>query len=149
MIDFGNHRRRLAMALLAAPWIAGCYNAEALRKERQEANAVVRLEEIDLGEFRVTLPHVLGNATDSIVDFHAFGHVRRREREEVAQVLQSRGPELRSRMLLSIRGMSESDFEEPKLARLREEIASVMNAALNQKLIKKVGFYSFELTRMQ
>jgi len=140
-----NSARQLALVLTAAACL-GCYDAEALRKQRQEATSVISFEEIDLGAFRVTLPHVLGEATDSVVDFHAFGHVSHRDRDAVTRALETRGPELRSRMLLSIRAMSETDFEEPKLTRLREQIAGVINGAVQQKLVKKVGFYRYELT---
>jgi len=134
--------------MIAAPAALGCYDAEQLFKDRQEATNVLRLEEVDLGAFRVSLPHVLGSAFDSVVDFHVFGNVSRRDRAAVAQALETRAPELRSRMLLSIRGMSDMDFEDPKLAKLREAIASVVNDALEKQLVKKVGFYHFELRRM-
>ena len=66
------------------------------------------MEEIDLGAFQVTLPHVLGSATDSVVEFHAFGHVDGADRSQVSRVLETRGAELRSRMLLSVRAMNDA-----------------------------------------
>jgi flagellar basal body-associated protein FliL len=141
-------RRHIAIALLTAPALAGCYDAKALHKERQEATMAIRLEEVDLGGFCVTLPHVLGDATDSIVDFHAFGQVALRDQKAITRALETRGPELRSRMLLSIRGLNDAHFEEPKLTTLRQNIAEVINGALDQKVVKNVGFYSFSFKTM-
>jgi hypothetical protein len=129
--------------------IAGCYNADALRKERQAAGATnLRLEEIDLGAFRVALPHILGDADDSIVDFHAFGHVSQQDVETVKHILETRMPELRSHMLITIRSMQETTFQEPKLDALRKSIAQVVNGELETPAVKSVGFYSFTYTTM-
>jgi hypothetical protein len=136
-------RSAFSLLLGAAPLMLGCYNAEALRKEHSEALEVIRMEEIDLGEFAISLPHVLGNATDSMVVFHVFGHVKSQDRTKVARALEMRGPELRSRMLVSIRTLTDADFDEPELTRLRQSIADVINGALQEKLVKKVGFYNY------
>ncbi len=136
----------LTTLLLAAPLSLGCYDAEALRHERSEAAAAVRMEEIDLGAFQITLPHILGDATDSIVEFHAFGQVERADRAAVARALETRTAELRSRMLISVRAMTNADFDEPKLTALRTAIAEVINGALEQKLVKRVGFYHFSFS---
>ncbi len=141
-------RAKLISALLATIAMTGCYDAEALRKQQQAAAANLGLEELDLGAFRITLPHILGDAADSTIDFHAFGQIALRDRQEVAAALETRGPELRSRMLLSIRGMRADTFEEPKLNALRKNIAEVVNAALEKKAVKNVGFYSFTFTTM-
>jgi flagellar basal body-associated protein FliL len=143
-----NARQILAIALLTAPALAGCYNAEALHKERQEADTAISLEEVDLGAFRITLPHILGDASDSVVDFHAFGQVALRDKKETEHELESRGPELRSRMLVAIRALNDSHLEEPKLSTLRKNIADVINGALDRKVVKQVGFYRFTFTTM-
>jgi hypothetical protein len=130
------------------PTLVGCYNAEALRKERQVAATNVRLEEIDLGAFRVALPHILGEANDSVVDFHAFGHVSEQDVAAVKRILETRMPELRAQMLVSIRGMQDSTFKEPKLDALRQNIAQVVNGQLETPAVKSVGFYNFTFSTM-
>ena len=143
------HRHRLLLLPVAVLTAVGCYDAEALRKGREEANALSRLEEIDLGSFRVTLPHVLGDATDSVVDFHAFGQVARRDRGLIDNALETREPELRSQMLLALRGMPETSFEEPKLTALRRQIVEVINGSLDKKAVKQVGFYYFTFDKVE
>jgi hypothetical protein len=143
-----NRRRSLALLLAIASLAPGCYNADALLKQHSEAVEVSHMEEIDLGAFQVTLPHVLGSASDSIVEFHAFGHVESTDSTKVKRVLETRGPELRSRMLISIRAMDEATFDEPKLTTLRHTIADAINGALEKELVKKVGFYHFAFNTM-
>jgi hypothetical protein len=134
---------RLLLALAAAPALLGCYNADALLKQRTEAAQHIQMEEVDLGVFSVCLPHTLGNATDHIVEFHVFGQVESQRREKVDAALDLRNAEIRSRMLIAIRKLQRRDFDEPKLTKLRETIAGVINGAVNEPLVKKVGFYHF------
>jgi hypothetical protein len=135
---------RLLLALAAAtPAQLGCYNADALLKQRTEAARHVQVEVVDLGVFSVCLPHTLGNATDHIVEFHVFGQVESQRREKVDATLELRNAELRSRMLIAIRKLKRTDFDEPKLTKLRTTIADVINGAVNEQLVKKVGFYHF------
>lgn len=139
-------RSRWVPPLAAALLSAGCYDADALRAKRTEVHEVVHTEEIDLGEFQITLPHIPGNPHDSIVEFHAFGHVESGDRAAIDRALAVRGAELRHRMLLSIRSLASVDFDEPHLTALRGAIAEVLNAALEKPLVKKVGFYQFSFT---
>ncbi len=138
-----------ALLLVALPLVAGCYDAAKLRQQREESHALAKLEEIDLGAFRVTLPHVLGVATDSVVDFHAFGQVARRDRDAVKQALETRGAELRSNMLLALRSLPDATFEEPKLNALRQQITEVINHALDKQAVKHVGFYHFTFDKVE
>jgi hypothetical protein len=140
---FSVFRGLLFLAAAAAPLLSGCYNAEMLLKERSEAAKVIRMEEVELGAFAITLPHKLGEATDHIVEFHVFGLVESRDRKKVTRALQTRGPELRSRMLLAVRALADADFDEPKLTALRKAVADVVNSALQETAIKKVGFYHY------
>lgn len=148
MPNRSKHLWTLALLLTAASVVSGCYDAEALRTKHQESVQVTHMEEIDLGAFQVTLPHVLGSATDSVVEFHAFGHVDAADRGNVTRVLETRGAELRSRMLLSVRAMHDATFDEPELTTLRHAIADTINGALEKKLVKKVGFYHFAFNTM-
>jgi hypothetical protein len=133
-----------ALATLAA--LAGCYNAEALQHARRAETNLVQLAEVDLGAFHITLPQATGEAGGCVVDFHAFGRVARRDQNKVAKALVERGPELRSLMLLALRGMTAEQFEEPTLQSLRGAIARAINQALEKQHVKNVGFYEFSYT---
>ena len=130
-----------AVGALAA--LVGCYDIEALEQARHEETNLVKLAEVDLGAFHVTLPQATSEAGGCVVDFHAFGRVASRDQAKVAQELEERRPELRSRMLLALRAMTAEELEEPSLDSLRESIAAAINQALDKKRVKNVGFYSF------
>jgi hypothetical protein len=133
-----------ALAALAA--LVGCYDAEALQHARHTETNLAQLAEVDLGAFHVTLPQATGEAGGCVVDFHAFGRVARGDHGKVAQALVERGPELRSLMLLALRGMSAEQLEEPTLDSLRKAIAKAINQALEHQHVKNVGFYDFSYT---
>jgi flagellar basal body-associated protein FliL len=139
--------RLLALAA-SIPLLLGCYDAEALRKERQAVATNLRLEEIDLGAFRVALPHTLGDANDNVVDFRAFGQVSDNDLDAVKRMLETRMPQLRAAMLTTIREMKDVAFKEPKLDTLRKSIAQVVNNQLETPAIKSVGFYNFTFRTM-
>jgi hypothetical protein len=155
MPSVSNQRRasfnRFVLACAAAAAtsaLPGCYNADSLLEKHNEANKHVEMEVVDLGEFSVCLPHTLGNATDHIVEFHVFGHVDSQHREKLDAALDLRNAELRSRMLIAIRKLQQTDFDEPRLTKLRTSIAEVINVALDDKLIKKVGFYHYSFATL-
>jgi hypothetical protein len=131
------------MALAAMAALVGCYDAEALQHARHEETTLAKLAEVDLGAFHVTLPQATSEAGGCVVDFHAFGRVAHRDHAKVAQELAARRPELRSRMLLAMRGLTAQELEEPTLASLRDAIAGAINGALDKETVKNVGFYSF------
>jgi hypothetical protein len=133
------------MAVIA-PLLGGCYNADALLEGRSEAAKVLHMEEINLGDFAITLPHVLGEATDYLVEFSVFGYVKSGDRDKVAHALAHRGPELRSRMLVKVRTLDDADFDEPKLTKLRQSVAEVLNEALKEQIIQRVGFYHYSFS---
>jgi hypothetical protein len=140
-----NAARRAALAvfaLLTLP-LAGCYDTAALLQARQDARDLIQMEEVDLGAYRISLPHKLGEATDNLVDFHVFGQVTRGDRQAIDDALQMRTAELRAKMLVEVREMSSKTFEEANLTTLRQAVADVINSALGRRVVKRVGFYRF------
>lgn len=136
-------RRWGALCALLLAETVGCYDAAVLMKARQESHDRVQMDEVDLGTYRITLPHTLGESIDCVVDFHVFGQVMRGDREAIDAALQMRGAELRSAMLVAVRSMDERTFEEPKLTALRKSIAEVVNGVVGRRVVKSVGFYRF------
>ena len=130
-------------ALAALPALGGCYDAESLLQARHDQQNVSKMAEVDLGEFCVSLPHMPGHAGPAAVDFHAFGQVARADQALVARVLKTRGPELRASMLVLMRTLTEEQLQQPQLEPLRAGIAQVVNGALDDKLVKNVGFYRY------
>ena len=134
---------RALIATLTLLPLAGCYDTAALLKSRQDSRDLTQMDEVDLGAYRITLPHTLGKATDNLIDFHVFGHITRGDRQAIDDALRMRGAELRAKMLVEVRAMDPSTFEEANLATLRQSIADVINGTLGRRVVKHVGFYRF------
>lgn len=135
-------RALVALSLLTLP-LAGCYDTAALLKARQDSRDLIQMDEVDLGAYRITLPHTLGESTDNLIDFQVFGQVTRGDRQALDDALRMRGAELRAKMLVEVRAMDPRTFEEAKLTTLRKSIAEVINGTLGRRVVKHVGFYRF------
>ncbi len=139
-----NHALLKTLCLMAiAASLVGCVDAEALIQSRQKMAILARLEEIDLGEFRVTLPKPAEGADIAELCFHAFGLVANSDLEQVQEALDNQGVQFRHELLLAVRQLDVSDLEDPQLEALRSHIEDVMNAALPGEPLQSVGFYSF------
>jgi hypothetical protein len=133
--------RWILAVVVTAP--VGCYDGAVLLTAHRGETDTNSLDEIDLGEFRISLVAPRGEADAGLVEFHVFGQVARRDRDEVAELLAKNEPEWRRRILLLVRGLVASELDEPKLETLRSGIHAAANAALATELIKSVGFYRF------
>jgi hypothetical protein len=138
----------MALAALLAVAAPGCYDRDAIVEARHEETKLVPLKEIDVGEFRITLPHSPGAPGGGVVEFHAFGQVAARDSDDVAGALALNAPELRYRVLLLVRSLTRQELDEPTLTTLRAGIAEVANSALDKKRIKNIGFYRFSFTTL-
>jgi hypothetical protein len=131
------------MLILSSLTSVGCFNAEAMIEARRVIAIRTRLVEVDLGEFRVTLPHAAQRTESSELHFHVFGQIANRDLEIVEQLLERSGPEIRHDILMAARLMSVEDLEDAKLAKLRDRISQVVNESLEGNPVQAVGFYRF------
>jgi len=129
--------------IVVATSFVGCFDAEALIQSRQKAAILARLEEIDLGEFRVTLPKPAEGASIAELRFHVFGRVANSDLDRVQEVLENQGSQFRHELLLAVRQLNVSDLEDPQLQALRSHIEDVMNGVLPGEPLQSVGFYRF------
>lgn len=139
----GIQLRRSACYGLCVIAMSGCYDAEALLEQRRIAAIQQRLEEVDLGEYRVTLPPAEGTSTHGVVAFHAFGQVANQDLERLEASLAGRGPELDHQVLLAVRGLALEDIEDPELTALRRAIQQAANHPFDKPLVQQIGFYKF------
>lgn len=137
-----------AVALLAVMFgtlcsSVGCFDADALIEARRTVAMRTRLEEVDLGEFRVTLPHAAERTENAEIYFHVFGQVAHRNLEKVKKSIDKHGAEIRHRMLITARMMTAEQLEDPQLKDLRTIFAEVVNETLEGNPVQSVGFYRF------
>ncbi len=141
--------RQRTTGLLRYSWVGalvlltGCFNTDAMIDARREVAILARLEEIDLGKYRLTLSRPVQSTEMAEIQFHAFGQVARRDLGDVTEAIETHGPELRHRLLMAARQLQLEDLEEAKLDPLRAEIAQVFNDMLPGKPLQSVGFYQF------
>ena len=103
----------------------------------------LRLEEVDLGTFRVTMPQPPESIETALIEFHAFGRVANRHLKNVTALLEERSAELKHRTLLAVREMNQSALQETDLETLRTQILAVYNDVLPDEPMHSVGFYKF------
>jgi hypothetical protein len=139
---------RPALALLTMIALPGCFDGSAILQAHEKETNLVRLDEVDIGEYRITLPHAPGRTGGGVIEFHVFGQVARRDRDKVASALQFNSAEIRYRVLLLTRGLTQEQLDEPKLTTLRTQITKIANASLETKMVRNVGFYRFAFMAM-
>lgn len=137
------HPGAIGLVLLACALLSGCFDADAMIASRREVAILARLEEVDLGKFRLTLPRPVQESDMAEIQFHAFGQVANRDLKQVTKALETHGPELRHRLLLAARQLDLHDIENARLDMLRNEIAEVINETLPGEPLQSVGFYKF------
>ena len=133
----------LASLALCLAGQLGCFDADALIEARRLEAIRARLEEIDLGTYRISLtsPESVNDSVE--VNFHVFGLVANRDLETVSEYLDSKKPEIRDKMLIVTRSLSDADLEDPKLSLFRDQIASIVNDTLEDEPVQSIGFYHF------
>ncbi len=132
-------RRAMAVVCLSS---VGCFDADAMIEARRKVAILARLEEVDLGEYRLTLPQPVQSTEMAEVQFHVFGQVANRDLDQVTEALETYGPELRSRILLAARQLNLKDLEDAQLKLLRTEIVQVVNDTLPGEPLQSIGLYS-------
>ena len=146
ILDSQNATRHLTarvLLLMSAMTSSGCFNAEAMIESRRVIAIRTRLEEVDLGDFRVTLPHAVEKTNSTELHFHVFGQVANRDLDSVEAMLAKKESEIRHRVLIAARLLTIEDLEDPNLGSLRKRIAELVNEELKGEPVKAVGFYRF------
>jgi len=123
--------------------LSGCYDVQALVEARHDSENCVQFVEVDLGNFRVSLPQPSATTETAEIHFRAFGRVSSDDVEVVREMLNHHRPKLEHRILLAIRRLDSTEFEDPKLQTLRKVLADAVNQPLANSPIESVGFYSF------
>lgn len=133
----------LVAALLACP---GCYDGKALIQRVRSAALRNRLEEVDLGTFRTTMPRDPATNAFAEVELHVFGTTPRYRVQSIEKQLGSDDYRLRHETLVAVRNSTLDDLAEPDLEKIRQRIEQVVNHILDDAPIKSIGFYDVRVT---
>ncbi len=137
----------VSMLTLCLPAL-GCFDAKAMLESRRAAAIGMQLGEIDLGEYRFSLPQPAETTEVAEIYFHAFGRVANRDMDKVKESLESLGPEFRNRLLLVARKLTIKDIQDPPLTALRTHIAEVVNESLPGEPLQSVVFDRFDFSNL-
>lgn len=137
----------LALCAWASLCASGCYNGDAL-VERARSRAIrTRLEEVDLGKYRITLPPDSARNEMYELRMHFFAHAARHKVSRLLDEVEEKSYLIRDRLLSSIRAMEPEEFEDPELAMVKSSALEAVNGVLEEPLFSSLGLYEFHLSR--
>ncbi|MEM6799148.1 MAG: hypothetical protein AAF589_06510 [Planctomycetota bacterium] len=135
----------LYAAMLSAS--TGCYNGDALVDRVRNDALRYRLEEVDLGEYRVTMPRNLDTGETVEVAMHLFGSLARYKQPEVEQMMEKDESLLRYRTVVAVRESTHDDFTDPDFLALRGRLLEAVNGLLPEPAVQSVGFRNIRFMR--
>jgi len=135
----------VALALGASS--VGCFNTEKL-VARVRNNAIrTRIDEVKLGQYRVTLPRNPLTGEMSEVDVRVYGETLRYKINEIEDELKSKAPEIEDYTLKVLRETTREELADPELTALRSRLLASMNEVLHGAPLKSVGFLEVRFLR--
>ena len=142
-------RRRWALAACLGAVVAtsGCYNGETL-VERVRSRAIrTRLEEIDLGSYRITLPKDTQKNEMVEVTVDLYAHASRHRLKGLKKELEAKSYLLRDDLLATFRSFTQEDLDDPGLNRLRNDVLEAVNSVLDEPQLSALGVSDFQISR--
>ncbi|MEN0109840.1 MAG: flagellar basal body-associated FliL family protein [Planctomycetota bacterium] len=136
-----------AFSLALAPSMVGCYDGDGLVEKVRNRAIRTRLEEIAIGDFRVTLPRdpTTGDMTE--VELRVFGESQRYKLNEIEAALADKAPVIEDHVVRSLREAEHDELVEPNLTRLRQRLTTTVNELLEDDPLVTVGFYDIRFVR--
>ena len=130
--------RKLAWAMSVA-LSAGCYDSRALVEQVRTDALRSQTHEVDLGEYRTTMPRDPDTATLTEIELHLYGTVPQYRIPAIEKQLKADGYKLRYDTLVAIRKTTSEELAEPNLGQLRARLTQVANNVLEDAPIKTIG----------
>lgn len=134
----------LGVALACA---TGCYNGEKLVQQAHSSAIKGRLEELDLGQFRITMPLDIATGETTAVIIHPFALTPHYRLKAISKQLKTDRAALEHHTLLAVRSATGAELAEPSLDALRERLRGAANEVLRDEPIQSIGFYDVRFVR--
>jgi len=126
----------LALVCLAT---AGCYDGDKLVEQVRDTAIRTRLEEVEVGAFRTTLPRDTLELTRLEVDIELFGTAVRYKIPDIEEKLEFNAHRLRQSMLVALRETTADETYDPDLVSLRGRLLIVVNEYLDETPFQSLG----------
>lgn len=139
-------RTALVVAALGAASV-GCVDSEKL-VARVRNNAIrTRIDEVELGAYRVTLPRNFQTGEMAEVDVRLYGETPRYKINEIEDELKSKAPLIEDSTLKVLRQTTRQELADPDLTSLRARLLASMNETLSGAPLVSLGFYDVRFLR--
>lgn len=132
--------RRALAALLVSVAAGGCYDGEELARRVRQKAIRTRVEEIDLGAYRVTLPRDPYSGEMTEVEVGLFGESSRYRLNEIEKTLKTHDAAVRDQTLRVLRQATPEELADPDLGGLRKRLLASMNEVLDDEPLDRLGF---------
>lgn len=140
-------RRLLAAAAIGSALLTGCYNPDTLIQRVRDRAIRTRLEELDLGKFRVTLPRDPVTSGTTEVDLHVYGELPRYKVAKTRNEFEDKAYLLHDKTLTVLREIDPKHLSDPELKVIRARLLATVNGVLDEPTIDSVGFYDLRFIR--
>ena len=147
MASLRSSRRLAIVALALGVSSVGCFNGEKLVARVRNHAIRSRVDEVKLGQYRVTLPRNRLTGEMSEVDVRVFGETLRYKINEIEDELKSRAPEIEDHTLRILRETTREELADPELTDLRARLLASMNEVLTGAPLKSVCFHEVRFLR--
>jgi phage-related protein len=147
MLSLGHSlRATLAVAALGAASL-GCVDGDKL-VARVRNNAIrTRIDEVELGSYKVTLPRNFPTGEMTEVEVRLYGETLRYKINEIEDELKQKAPVFEDHTLKVLRETTRQELADPDLTRLRARLLESMNATLTGAPLTALGFYEVRFLR--
>ena len=135
------------IALLLGASSVGCFNSEKLVARVRNHAIRTRIDEVKLGQYRVTLPRNPLTGEMAEVDVRVYGETLRYKINEIEDELKASAPEIEDHTLKVLRETTREQLADPELTDLRTKLLASMNDVLTGEPLKSVGFYEVRFLR--
>lgn len=141
-----NAARLLAYAALGLG-CAGCYSGDKLVEKVRHRALRTRIDEIQLGSFRVTRPRDERTGEMTEVQLELYGESQRYKINEIEDEIELKAAIIEDETIRTLREASQQELTEPNLDQLRARLLTMLNETIEGAPLVSIGFRQIRFIR--
>ncbi|MCO6044006.1 hypothetical protein NG895_08805 [Aeoliella sp. ICT_H6.2] len=135
-----NCKHLVLLSVIGCLATAGCYDGKRLVEAARNQAIRTRLDEVDLGEYRTTLPRYDADSSAMEIVVELYGTAIRYKIPDVEKTIEQDDYRLRQAVIIALRRTTAAEIADPHLTTFRERLLTVVNAELGETPIESLGF---------